>query len=94
MMLRSRNLKNLKNLKKMTKTNLMMTPMTTIWKRTKVMTMMMTEKKTCSIDGNNAEGRQKPLRILLTLLTLTKEATIRDGPCRSKTLGSNSVDLN
>jgi hypothetical protein len=25
---------------------------------------------------------------------LIKEATIRDGPCRSKTLGSNSVDLN
>jgi hypothetical protein len=37
---------------------------------------------------------QKPLRILLTLLTLIKEATIRDGPYRSKTLGFNSVDLN
>jgi hypothetical protein len=45
-------------------------------------------------DGNNAEGMQKPLRILLTLLTLIKEVTIRDGPYRSKTLGSNSVDLN
>lgn len=91
-MLKSR---SLKNLKKMTKTNLMMTPMMTIWKRTKVMTTtMMTEKKTYSFDDNNAEGRQKPLRILLTLLTLTKEATIRDGPCRSKTLGSNIVDLN
>jgi hypothetical protein len=92
MMLRSR---SLKNLKKMTRTNLMMTPMTKIWKRTKVMTMMMmTEKKTYLFDGNNAEGMQKPLRILLTLLTLIKEATIRDGPYRSKTLGSNSVDLN
>jgi hypothetical protein len=91
MMLRSR---SLKNLKKMTRTNLMMTPMTTIWKRTKVMTMMMTEKKTYSFDGNNAEGMQKPLRILLTLLTLIKEATIRDGPYRSKTSGFNSVDLN
>jgi hypothetical protein len=91
MMLRSR---SLKNLKKMTRTNLMMTPMTTIWKRTKVMTMMMTEKKTYSFDGNNAEGMQKPFRILLTLLTLIKEATIRDGPYRSKTSGFNSVDLN
>lgn len=92
MMLRSR---SLKNLKKMTRTNLMMTPMTKIWKRTKVMTMMMmTETKTYLFDGNNAEGMQKPLRILLTLLTLIKEATIRDGPYRSKTLGSNSVDLN